>query len=105
MQIKPSHLIIVVVGIVAVLMVLFLVISNKKEEGDYQDCMERVYDRYDVTWEEACQDWAIYHQDPSLGHLVQDWDEVAMQGDKLHHPLWVMSLVPATPEMMRLYRH
>lgn len=51
------------------------------------------------------EDWSIYYQNPSDGFLASDFEEVALTGDKLHHPLWVMSLVPATPEMMQLYRH
>ena len=51
------------------------------------------------------EDWAVYYQDPSLGHLVQEFDEVAMHGDKLYHPLWIMNLVPSVPEMMQLYRY
>ncbi len=51
------------------------------------------------------EDWSIYYQNPSDGFLAKDFEEVAQNGDKLHHPLWVMALVPATPEMMQLYRH
>lgn len=51
------------------------------------------------------EDWCIYYQNPSEGFLASDFEEVALTGDKLHHPLWVMRLVPATAEMMQLYRH
>lgn len=51
------------------------------------------------------EDWCIYYQNPSLGHLEQDWEQVAMYGDKLHHPVWIGKLVPCDNKMRQLYRH
>lgn len=51
------------------------------------------------------EDWCIYHQNPSLGHLAQDFNEVAMYGDKLHHPVWIGRLVNCDNKMRQLYRH
>lgn len=51
------------------------------------------------------EDWSIYYQNPSEGYLVRDFPDVAENGIKLHHPLWILKLVPSTGAMMKLYRH
>lgn len=51
------------------------------------------------------EDWAIYYQNPSYGHLAWDFEQVKQQGDKLHHPVWINKLVPCDNKMRQLYRH
>jgi len=50
------------------------------------------------------EDWAIYYQPPYLGQLVWDFQQVAEQGDKPHHPVWIGKLVPCDNAMRGLYR-
>ena len=50
------------------------------------------------------EDWSIYYQPPYLGQLAWDFNQVAQQGDKLHHPVWIGKLVPCDNKMRQLYR-